>query len=43
MTTPMPRLKSLSLPVAVLLRFTADSLHYAVTLTYYRVTLTSEL
>jgi len=41
--TPMSSLKSLNLSVAVLERFTAVTLRYAVTLTYYPVTLTFDL
>ena len=37
-TTPTPSLKSVNLSVAVLQRFTADTLRYAVTLTFDHVT-----
>ena len=40
---PMPSLKSLSLSVAVLERFTAYTLRYAVTLNFDPVTLTFDL
>jgi len=41
-SSPMPSLKSLSLSIAVLGRFTANTLHYAVTLNFDSVILTSD-
>jgi len=42
-SSPVPSLNLLSLSVAVLERFTADTLRYAMTLNFYPVTLTFDL